>query len=163
MDPNSDRYRICPNDGVEFMAQHRSMIHCCSTCADEFNNQKKKLGIENQLKSEINIALNAPVPVPQIVNQPIQTQVVIQPAVNPAIAVLARNIQLIGATLGNRGTIKVAKNYLPNIGVVLAVYEYKYQIPNTESNILTYGPYAIAWGDDNHLIVTNKKNITWIQ
>ena len=29
MDRESDRYRVCPNDGVEFMANDRTEKYCC--------------------------------------------------------------------------------------------------------------------------------------
>ena len=43
MDRESDRYRVCPNDGVEFMANDRTEKYCCPECADEFHNEKKRL------------------------------------------------------------------------------------------------------------------------
>jgi hypothetical protein len=42
MDKKSDRYRVCLNDGEEFMANSRKEKHCCPQCADEFHNIKKK-------------------------------------------------------------------------------------------------------------------------
>ncbi len=42
MDRNSDRYRICPNDGVEFMANDRREIYCSEDCCNEFHNLKKR-------------------------------------------------------------------------------------------------------------------------
>jgi hypothetical protein len=35
----------------------------------------------------------------------------------------------------------------------------EYTIPGTELKVLTYGPYDLAWGYENHIILTNKKNI----
>lgn len=52
MDRESDRYRVCPNDGVEFMAKHRSEKHCCPECADEFNYIKKKNAKEELIKNK---------------------------------------------------------------------------------------------------------------
>jgi hypothetical protein len=52
MDRESDRYRVCPNDGVEFMANHRSEKHCCPECADEFDYIKKKNAKEELVKSK---------------------------------------------------------------------------------------------------------------
>ena len=43
MDKESDRYRVCLNDGVEFMANDRREKHCCPECADEYSNEKKRL------------------------------------------------------------------------------------------------------------------------
>ena len=56
MDPTSDRYRECPNDGVEFMAAHRTEKFCCPQCADEFHNEKKRLA-KKLLQDEIKEAL----------------------------------------------------------------------------------------------------------
>lgn len=60
MDRESDRYRICPNDGYEFMANDRSEKHCCPECADEFHNTKKKIAKlkEKESLSETDIVLN---------------------------------------------------------------------------------------------------------
>jgi hypothetical protein len=59
MDKKSNRYRVCPNDGEEFMANDRTEIHCCPQCADEFHNTKKKIAklIEKNL-CETDIVLN---------------------------------------------------------------------------------------------------------
>ena len=60
MNKNSDRYRVCPNDGEEFMANHRSRIFCSDQCADEFHNLKKKN--TEELMQEVENALEAPLP-----------------------------------------------------------------------------------------------------
>ena len=53
MDKKSNRYRVCPNDGEEFMANDRTEIHCCPQCADEFHNTiKKNERIEKKQKQE---------------------------------------------------------------------------------------------------------------
>ena len=53
MDKKSDRYRVCLNDGEEFMANNRKEKHCCPQCADEFHNIKKKNArIEKKQKQE---------------------------------------------------------------------------------------------------------------
>ncbi len=60
MDPSSDRYRKCPNDGVEFMAVHRSEKFCCDKCADEFHNRKKK-DAENKILEEAKSIIAKPI------------------------------------------------------------------------------------------------------
>jgi ribosomal protein S27AE len=42
MDPESDRFRVCPNCGSEFMTEHRSREFCNDKCTDEFHNRKKR-------------------------------------------------------------------------------------------------------------------------
>lgn len=54
MNPNSNRYRVCPNDGVRFMANHRSERFCKPKCADEYHNGKKKENAEKKMQAEIN-------------------------------------------------------------------------------------------------------------
>ena len=162
MDINSDRYRICPNDGEEFMAVHRSEKFCCPPCADEFHNEKKRLAAEKLIQDEINASLNAPKS--EVLAEPPDIPIeVIQPEVIVVTSPLVGNINLIGATLGNRESLKVYKKYLTDKGLDYSVYDNKYQMPGTELNVLTYGPYAIAWGYENHIILTYKKNIPWIQ
>lgn len=59
MDKESDRYRVCPNDGEEFMANDRGEVYCCPECADEFHNYKKKIAkLKEKNLSEIDIVLN---------------------------------------------------------------------------------------------------------
>ena len=59
MDKKSNRYRVCPNDGEEFMANDRTEKHCCPECADEFHNTKKKIAkLKEKNLSEIDIVLN---------------------------------------------------------------------------------------------------------
>jgi hypothetical protein len=162
LDPNSDRYRVCKNDGVEFMASHRSTIFCNPKCADEFHNEKKRLAAEKQIQDEIDLALKASALEVQR-DKTIEPKETIHSEATFVTSPLVGNINLIGATLGNRESLKVYKKYLTDKGLDYSVYDNKYQMPGTELNVLTYGPYAIAWGYENHIILTYKKNIPWIQ
>lgn len=54
MDPDSDRYRICPNCGIEFMTDHLSRIFCGDGCADEYHNRKKRDAQLNGMEAETN-------------------------------------------------------------------------------------------------------------
>jgi hypothetical protein len=60
MDKKSNRYRVCPNDGEEFMANDRTEKHCCPQCADEFHNTIKKNAriAKKQKQEESEKALN---------------------------------------------------------------------------------------------------------
>jgi hypothetical protein len=42
LDPTSHRFRICPNDGEEFMADNLNRKFCDDKCADEFHNGLKR-------------------------------------------------------------------------------------------------------------------------
>ena len=61
MNKNSDRFRKCPNDGFEFMTNHRARIFCSDLCADEYHNLKKKNAEEYELMQEVENALEAPI------------------------------------------------------------------------------------------------------
>lgn len=161
MDSASDRYRECPNDGVKFMAAHRTEKFCCPQCADEFHNEKKRLAAEKLIQDEIDKALIAPTQIPEVLEQSVIAEETIK-TTTVVTSPLVGNINLIGATLGNRHSLKVYKKYLTDIGLDYSVYDNKYQMPGTELNVLTYGPYAIAWAYEKHIIITYKKNIPWI-
>ena len=149
MDRTSHRYRKCPNDGHEFMTNNLSRIYCSDHCADEFHNQKKKMEAEQLQKKKAEQTLE----IKEI--KQLDTTIVTSPLVG--------NIHLIGTTLGNKQFLKVYKNYLTDKGLDFGVYDHKFRLPGTELNVLTYGPYAIAWGYEDYIILTYKKNIPWIQ
>lgn len=73
MNKNSDRFRICPNDGVEFMTNHRSRIFCSDQCADEYHNLKKKN--DSELMQEVENASKAPIP--ELEQKPISQNVIL--------------------------------------------------------------------------------------
>lgn len=47
LDPNHERYRICPYCGREFMTSHRARVYCDQYCHDHFN-------VDKRLKAEAN-------------------------------------------------------------------------------------------------------------
>ncbi len=169
MDPSSDRYRVCPNDGVEFMATHRSEKFCPGgRCADEFHNRKKKEEAEKTLMNEVNEALSADMPdisesEPENIAPAVEETNLAQNNENISISPLASNISIIGVALGNHHHLKLHKDFLKSRGLVYEAFENRYALKDTELFVATYGPYAIAWGYDNHIILTHKTNIPWIQ
>jgi hypothetical protein len=76
---------------------------------------------------------------------------------------LITNISLMAATLGNRQTITLPKSYLKDKGAVYEAYDKQHQYLDTQLQVLTYGPYAMAWGYENFIILTHKTLIPWIQ
>ena len=50
-DPDSDRFRICPECNAPHMVKHRSQDFCNNKCCNEYNNRKKRL----QKQSEENL------------------------------------------------------------------------------------------------------------
>ena len=76
---------------------------------------------------------------------------------------LVSNISIIEGVIKNEPYLKLYKYYLKNLGFIYESYEQKYQLPNTELFVATYGPYAIAWGYENHILLTYKNQRPWIQ
>ena len=168
LDKNSNRHRICPNDGVEFMANHRSRIFCSDHCADEHHNLKKKKEAElNQSKSGTLI----------IISDENKTEIstlkikFIEDSTNSAEKKTSdfdedeifRNIKILDTILSNKPELRLSIEYLKNEGFIIEKYEKKHLIPGTKLYIVTYGEFAIAWANENEIILTKKPNITWIQ
>jgi hypothetical protein len=148
MDPKSDRFRVCPNDGVEFMAKHRSTRFCCDKCADEFHNQKKKG------KSLINSSTTK---ISSLENSNNQHEAVVNKNT------LRKNISIIEAILGQNNELKIPFDLLKNKGFVYEAYDDKIQYKNTDGYIAIYGRYAIGCINEKYIILTYKDKLTWIQ
>ena len=52
LDPESERYRICLNCGIEFMTDHLNRIFCNDKCTDEFHNRKKRNAQLNGMEAD---------------------------------------------------------------------------------------------------------------
>jgi hypothetical protein len=76
---------------------------------------------------------------------------------------LVSNISIIRAVIKNEPYLKLPIYYLKNLGFNYESFEQKYQFYNTDLFAATYGPYAIAWGYENHILLTHKNQIPWIQ
>jgi ribosomal protein S27AE len=62
MDKNSNRYRVCPNDGVDFMAEHRNRKFCHNkVCTNEYHNLKKKTKSLIPINNRIHLDLKLPI------------------------------------------------------------------------------------------------------
>lgn len=124
MDPNSDRYRKCPNDGVEFMAEHRSEKFCCAKCADEFHNDlKKKEAEEKKLVEEAKAIIANPIlPQPQV-----QTEAPMDKA--------KQNVKIIDTLTIDpaRGSV-FNIDWLYSLGIDLAAYNGRGMLHNIDSS-----------------------------
>ena len=92
MDPNSERYRVCPNDGEPFMANHRNSKFCNDKCADEFHNLKKKDKEEKKIMIDVQHALKAAVPQGKVMSSSNNSVVVRSAQTNESIK---RNIEIL--------------------------------------------------------------------
>ncbi len=158
-DPRGEYIRTCPYCGDKFTAQHMNREFCpekngmIDYCKNRYKRHARLEKVE-QYSIEIEEQPDIPFPPEEVKAEPIEANVV-----SPQMS----NISLMAATLGNNQTIKLPKYYLKNKGVVYEAYDKQYQLPGSELQVLTYGPYAMAWGYENHIILTHKTLIPWIQ
>lgn len=149
MDPTSDRYRECPNDGVKFMAAHRSEKFCCDKCADEFHNLKKKEEAENLIDNGIKL-LETP---PLIMDQNIAVQHL--NIIDQNLRLLEKwDIDLINGT-------QYHMEWMCSQGYDLTAYAYKgalYNIdPTLNCNFTQIGNYRLYRVSYTHILITKTK------
>lgn len=158
-DPRGEYIRECPYCHDVFTAQHMNREFCPEKngMIDYCKNRYKRIARlekEEQCSIEIEEPPDIPIPPEEVKCEPIEANVV-----SPQMS----NISLMAATLGSRQTIKLPKYFLKNKGVIYEAFDKQYQLPGSELLALTYGPYALAWGYENHIILTHKTLIPWIQ
>jgi len=158
-DPRGEYIRTCPYCNDVFTAQHMNREFCpekngiIDYCKNRYKRiarleKNEEYGDEREDSTDSQISTEedkketdeANVSIPQI-----------------------SNIGLMAATLGNNQTIKLPKYYLKEKGAVYEAFDKQYQLPGSELQVLTYGPYALAWGYENYIVLTHKTLIPWIQ
>jgi hypothetical protein len=146
-DPRGEYKRTCPYCEKEFTANHMNREFCPEKngMIDYCKNRYKRIAKYEKLEQSINEEdeLNL------IDVRDLKQQIC--------------NVGIMAATLGNRQIIKLHECFLEENGVVYKTYDEQFQIPGTELQVLTYGPYALAWGYENHIILTHKTLLQWIK
>jgi ribosomal protein S27AE len=146
-DPRAEYKRTCPYCEKEFTANHMNREFCpekngmIDYCKNRYKRIAKyeKLEQSGNKEDELNL----------IDVRDLKQQIC--------------NVGIMAATLGNRQIIKLHECFLEENGVVYKTYDEQFQIPGTELQVLTYGPYALAWGYENHIILTHKTLLQWIK
>lgn len=159
-DPLGEYVRVCPYCGDQFTAGHMNREFC-----------PEKNGFKDYCKNRYKRIVKE-----EIVNQQsLENEPVVESSNKDEVALplnnteettksqLQTNICLMAAAIGNSQTIKLPKYHLVEKGVVYEANDGKHQLPGSELHVLTFGPYAVAWGYLNHILLTLKKNIKWIQ
>jgi hypothetical protein len=146
-DPRGEYKRTCPYCEKEFTANHMNREFCPEKngMIDYCKNRYKRIAKYEKLEQSINEEdeLNL------IDARDIKQQIC--------------NIGIMAATLGNRQTVTLPASYLKEKGVVYEAYDKQHQYTDTGLQVLTYGPYAIAWSYEKLIILTHKTLIPWIQ
>jgi len=158
-DPRGEYIRTCPYCDDVFTAQHMNREFCPEKngIIDYCKNRYKRIArLEND--GQCNIEIEEPPDIP-ILPEEVKPEPIEANAVTPQMS----TVSLMAATLGNSQTLKLPKYYLQEKGAVYEASDKQYQLPGSELQVLTYGPYALAWGYENHIILTHKTLIPWIQ
>jgi hypothetical protein len=158
-DPRGEYIRECPYCHEVFTAQHMNRQYCPEQngIIDFCKNRYKRLAKLEKLEQSIieeDLKLDTTIPSEEDELELIDAQDVKQQICN---------VGIMAATLGNRQTIKLPKYFLKEKGAVYETYDEQFQLPGSDLQVLTYGPYAMAWGYENHIILTHKTLIPWIQ
>ena len=146
-DPRGEYKRTCPYCEKEFTANHMNREFCpekngmIDYCKNRYKRIAKYEKLEQSTNKEDELNL--------IDVRDLKQQIC--------------NVGIMAATLGNRQIIKLHECFLEENGVVYKTYDEQFQIPGTELQVLTYGPYALAWGYENHIILTHKTLLQWIK
>jgi hypothetical protein len=146
-DPRGEYKRTCPYCDKEFTANHMNREFCpekngmIDYCKNRYKRIAKYEKLEQSTNKEDELNL--------IDVRDLKQQIC--------------NVGIMAATLGNRQIIKLHECFLEENGVVYKTYDEQFQIPGTELQVLTYGPYALAWGYENHIILTHKTLLQWIK
>lgn len=154
-DPLGEYVKVCPYCGETFTAGHMNRQYCYEKDGfkDYCKNRYKRIAKAELsfLEEEINISEE---------EENVIESIEATPTTESA---LSLTIRLMEETLKDQITMKLPLHHLSNLGASYDLYEKQYTIPGTELKVLTYGPYALAWGYEDQLILTNKNQIKWIQ
>ena len=158
-DPRGEYKRTCPYCDKEFTANHMNREFCPEKNGkiDYCKNRYKRIAKYEKLEhsgNEVEEELETTISYKEVELKLIDTRVIKQQICN---------ISIMAATLGSRQTITLPASYLKEKGVVYEAYDKQHQYPDTGLQVLTYGPYAIAWSYEKFIILTHKTLIPWIQ
>lgn len=162
-DPTGEYHRICPLCKDEFIANHINRKFCPEKngtknwCKNRSKRSSTNQRIEVSFQQEVlTVADN---------NQDATRNLDVPEAdfLQNKADYLISNISIIGSVLRNSQNLKLHIDYLVDLGFVYDAYELKYQMPSTNLFAAIYGPYAIAWAYENHILLTHKNQIPWIQ
>ena len=153
-DPRGEYKRTCPYCEKEFTANHMNREFCQEKNGkiDYCKNRYKRIAKYEKSEQELDATISSE-------EDELELELIDVRDIKQQIC----NISIMAATLGNRQTVTLPASYLKEKGVVYEAYDKQHQYPDTGLQVLTYGPYAIARGYENHIILTHKTLIPWIQ
>jgi hypothetical protein len=153
-DPRGEYKRTCPYCDKEFTANHMNREFCPEKngMINYCKNRYKRIAKYEKLEQELDATISSE-------EDEIELELIDVRDLKQQIC----NVSIMAATLGNRQTVTLHESFLEDNGVVYKTYDEQFQIPGAELQVLTYGPYALAWGYENQIILTHKTLLQWIQ
>ncbi len=151
-DPLGEYVKVCPYCGESFTAGHMNRQFCPEKNGfkDYCKNRYKRL-----VKEELSFIVDD-----QSISE--ETEINTENEITKETP-LEITIHLMKHLLRHQLTLKLPLNHLSDLGASYEAYDGQYTIPGTELKVLTYCPYALAWGYENQLILTHKNQLSWIQ
>ncbi|MEJ6491421.1 MAG: hypothetical protein QNL60_03055 [Flavobacteriales bacterium] len=178
LNPESDRYRICPECKIPFMADHRSRDFHPGKCADDYNNRKKKLAKQAQEMSS-SVSSNELIqignsqdliiePTSEVanslddskLNSDVTETLPIQKTSSLNTSSCANELILVRLLDGQR-EIEVSWTIVSERGFDFNAYNSIEKLPHCELNKANYGAYSILWTQADKILITNQKHLLW--
>ncbi len=178
LNPESDRYRICPECKIPFMTEHRGRDFHSGKCADDYNNRKKKLakqslGMSNSVTTNelIQIGNSEDLIIePQsevtnyledrTLNSNVNETLPIQKTTSLSTSSCANELILV-RLLDGRREIEVPWIIVSERGFDFNAYNSIEKLPHCELNKANYGAYSILWTQADKILITNQKHLLW--
>ena len=153
-DPIGEYLKTCPYCGDQFTAGHMNRDFC-----PDKNGHKNycKNRYKRIVKEELSFSVDD-----QNIREEADNEANTEAKITKETPI-ENTIRLMEQLLKHQLTLKIPINHLSNLGASYEANDGEYTIPGTELKVLTYGPYALAWGYENQLILTHKNQLPWIQ
>jgi hypothetical protein len=160
-DPRGEYVRICPYCEEEFIANHMLREYCPEKngkkdyCKNRYKRILMNQNLEDQDDDVQDYEENTSVDKPDDVDE--LNRLFIEGREDTYFA-----SDLIGAHLREEQYLILPIDYLSFKGMNYSAYDELFQIPGTYLFIATYGPFAIAWIEQEKIMLTHKTSITWL-
>ena len=178
LNPDSDRYRICPECKIPFMTEHRGRDFHPGKCADDYNNRKKKLA-KQALEMSNSVSTNELIqignsqdliiePTSEVANSLEDSKLNSDvnetlpiPKTAPVNASSCANELILVRLLDGRRVIEVSWTIVSERGFDFNAYNSIEKLPHCELNKANYGAYSILWTQADKILITNQKHLLW--
>lgn len=176
LNPQSDRYRICPECTIPFMTPHLGRHFCSTKCANTLNNRIKRH--QKQAENILMYAQNIELPIESTVNQNQITDNFIQTSnvqilgnSNPPENLENQihnssgkkiNINLLDALMFNKNEVDALWQELAKNGFDFNLYDSIESLPKCHLKKANYGNYSVVWTNPDKVLITYQKNLLWI-